>query len=109
MLRNRFAESPAASGERSAQNQVQKSGIPSCFLRPTRKNASLGAGGQNGSLNPLYQIGGPRSPQLAPMLINLRNTRKTGRVRAATGMCVPSVSWPRGTAPFALLTANAFC
>ena len=36
-----------------------KSGIPSCFLRPTRKNASLGAGGQTGGLNPLYQIGGP--------------------------------------------------
>jgi len=26
---------------------------------------SLGSGGQNGGLNPLYQIGGPRSVQLA--------------------------------------------
>jgi hypothetical protein len=43
-----------------------KSGIPSCFLRPTRKNASLGA---VGGLNPLYQIGGPRSAQLALKLI----------------------------------------
>ncbi len=33
----------------------------------------------------------------------LRNTRKTGRVRAAAGMLVPSVYWRRGTAPFALL------
>jgi len=27
--------------------------------------ASLGSAGQNGGLNPLYQIGGPRSAQLA--------------------------------------------
>ena len=27
--------------------------------------ASLGSGGQSGGLNPLYQIGGPRSAQLA--------------------------------------------
>ena len=27
--------------------------------------ASLGGGGQNGGLNPLYQLGGPRSAQLA--------------------------------------------
>ena len=27
--------------------------------------SSLGSGGQNGGLNPLYQIGGPRSAQLA--------------------------------------------
>jgi hypothetical protein len=33
----------------------------------------------------------------------LRNTRKTGRVRAAAEMRVPSASWRRGTAPFALL------
>jgi len=31
--------------------------------------ASLGTGGQNGGLNPLYQIGGPRSAQLALKLI----------------------------------------
>ena len=31
--------------------------------------ASLGSGGQNGGLNPLYQIGGPRSVQLALKLI----------------------------------------
>jgi hypothetical protein len=31
--------------------------------------ASLGAGGQNGGLNPLYQIGGPRSAQLALKLM----------------------------------------
>ena len=31
--------------------------------------ASLGAGGQTGGLNPLYQIGGPRSAQLALKLI----------------------------------------
>ena len=30
---------------------------------------SLGAGGQNGGLNPLYQIGGPRSAQLALKLM----------------------------------------
>jgi len=28
-------------------------------------NGSLGSGGANGGLNPLYQIGGPRSIQLA--------------------------------------------
>ena len=27
--------------------------------------ASLGSGGQSGGLNPLYQIGGPRSAQVA--------------------------------------------
>jgi len=31
--------------------------------------ASLGGGGQNGGLNPLYQIGGPRSAQLALKLL----------------------------------------
>ena len=31
--------------------------------------ASLGSGGQNGGLNPLYQIGGPRSAQLALKLV----------------------------------------
>ncbi len=31
--------------------------------------ASLGSGGQNGGLNPLYQIGGPRSVQLALKLM----------------------------------------
>ena len=31
--------------------------------------ASLGAGGQTGGLNPLYQIGGPRSAQLALKLV----------------------------------------
>jgi hypothetical protein len=31
--------------------------------------ASLGRGGQNGGLNPLYQIGGPRSVQLALKLV----------------------------------------
>jgi hypothetical protein len=31
--------------------------------------ASLGGGGQNGGLNPLYQIGGPRSVQLALKLL----------------------------------------
>ena len=31
--------------------------------------ASLGSGGQNGGLNPLYQIGGPRSAQLALKMI----------------------------------------
>jgi hypothetical protein len=31
--------------------------------------ASLGTGGQNGGLNPLYQIGGPRSAQLALRLL----------------------------------------
>jgi hypothetical protein len=31
--------------------------------------ASLGSGGQNGGLNPLYQIGGPRSVQLALKLV----------------------------------------
>ena len=31
--------------------------------------ASLGAGGQNGGLNPLYQIGGPRSVQLSLKLV----------------------------------------
>jgi hypothetical protein len=31
--------------------------------------SSLGACGQNGGLNPLYQIGGPRSAQLALKLI----------------------------------------
>jgi hypothetical protein len=31
--------------------------------------ASLGTGGQNGGLNPLYQIGGPRSAQLALKLL----------------------------------------
>ena len=31
--------------------------------------ASLGAGSDSGGLNPLYQIGGPRSAQLALTLI----------------------------------------
>jgi hypothetical protein len=31
-------------------------------------NNYLGSGGQSGSLNPLYQIGGPRSIQLAAKL-----------------------------------------
>jgi len=31
-------------------------------------NNSLGAGGQSGGLSPLYQIGGPRSIQLAVRL-----------------------------------------
>ena len=31
--------------------------------------ASFGAGGQTGGLNPLYQIGGPRSAQLALKLL----------------------------------------
>jgi hypothetical protein len=31
--------------------------------------ASLGSGGQNGGLNPLYQIGGPRSAQLSLKLV----------------------------------------
>jgi hypothetical protein len=31
--------------------------------------ASLGSGGQNGGLNPLYHIGGPRSAQLALKLL----------------------------------------
>ncbi len=31
--------------------------------------ASLGSGGQNGGLNPLYQIGGPRSVQFALKLL----------------------------------------
>jgi len=30
--------------------------------------SSLGSGGPNGGLNPLYQIGGPRSIQFAPKL-----------------------------------------
>jgi hypothetical protein len=29
------------------------------------RNNYLGSGGQSGGLNPLYQIGGPRSVQLA--------------------------------------------
>jgi hypothetical protein len=32
-------------------------------------NAWLGSGGQSGGLNPLYQIGGPRSVQLALKLL----------------------------------------
>ena len=31
--------------------------------------AAMGSGGQNGGLNPLYQIGGPRSAQLALKLL----------------------------------------
>jgi len=31
--------------------------------------SSLGSGGANGGLNPLYQIGGPRSVQLALKLV----------------------------------------
>jgi hypothetical protein len=31
--------------------------------------SSLGSGGQSGGLNPLYQIGGPRSVQLAVKLL----------------------------------------
>src|SRR5262249_28722067 len=38
-------------------------------------NAYLGSGGQNGGLNPLYQIGGPRSIQLALKLQFLRIRR----------------------------------
>jgi len=32
-------------------------------------NSYLGSGGQSGGLNPLYQIGGPRSVQLSLKLI----------------------------------------
>lgn len=39
------------------------------FGRSTQMLANaLGAGGQNGGFNPLYQIGGPRSIQLAMKL-----------------------------------------
>jgi len=31
--------------------------------------ASLGSGGQNGGLSPLYQIGGPRSVQVSLKLV----------------------------------------
>ena len=37
-----------------------------CLDNPTQTLASsLGSGGANGGFNPLYQIGGPRSIQLA--------------------------------------------
>jgi hypothetical protein len=38
--------------------------------------ASLGSGGQSGGLNPLYQIGGPRSAQLALKLVFLAASRQ---------------------------------
>jgi hypothetical protein len=42
----------------------------STFGTPTQTLAeSLGAGGQNGGFSPLYQIGGPRSIQLALKLM----------------------------------------
>jgi hypothetical protein len=44
--------------------------------------ASLGSGGQNGGLNPLYQIGGPRSAQLA---LKLRSSEQTATSPASTG------------------------
>jgi hypothetical protein len=40
-------------------------------------------------------------------MLLLRNTRKTGRVRAAPRMTSSCVLWRRGTAPFALLIAIA--
>ena len=39
------------------------------FGQSTQMLSSLGSGGQNGGLNPLYQIGGPRSAQLALKLL----------------------------------------
>ena len=40
------------------------------FGQPTQTlNSYLGGGGQSGGLNPLYQIGGPRSIQLALKLV----------------------------------------
>jgi len=43
---------------------------PPLFGQATQMlGASLGAGGQTGGLNPLYQIGGPRSAQLALKLL----------------------------------------
>jgi hypothetical protein len=51
-------------------------GLPTNFLTSAlfgqatqMLGASLGSGGQNGGLNPLYQIGGPRSAQLALKLL----------------------------------------
>jgi hypothetical protein len=43
--------------------------LSSLFGRHPDARASLGSGGQNGGLNPLYQIGGPRSAQLALKLL----------------------------------------
>jgi hypothetical protein len=66
MLRNRSPESRPGKGPPKIRSKIRH---PSCFLRPTRKNASRGAGGKTGGLNPLYPIGGPRSAQLALKLI----------------------------------------
>ncbi len=38
---------------------------PSSAIRHKRSASGLGSGGANGGFNPLYQIGGPRSIQLA--------------------------------------------
>jgi uncharacterized membrane protein len=40
-----------------------------CLASSPLSGASLGVGRQNGGLNPLYQIGGPRSVQLALKLL----------------------------------------
>jgi hypothetical protein len=51
---------------------VSSISVPAPGLLQTARDplgASLGSGGQNGGLNPLYQIGGPRSAQLALKLI----------------------------------------
>jgi hypothetical protein len=56
MLRNRFRESPFPSGEMSAQNPAS----PLVFSVQPGKTP-LCAGVRTGGLNPLYEIGGPRS------------------------------------------------
>ena len=45
-------------------------------------NSRLGSGGQSGGLNPLYQIGGPRSVQLA---LKLSSERVRSAQRLLTG------------------------
>jgi len=51
---------------------------PLCGQSTQLPGASLGSGGQNGGLNPLYQIGGPRPAQLALKLV-FRGTKRDRR------------------------------
>jgi hypothetical protein len=54
-----------------AMSREDRSASPTQML-----NNYLGFGGQNGGLNPLYQIGGPRSIQL---VLQLHSKKREGR------------------------------
>jgi hypothetical protein len=50
--------------------------LSSPLFGQSTQGASLGSGGDNGGLNPLYQIGGPRSAQLALKVVLTAEDRR---------------------------------